>query len=431
MKTYEISIYSNDAEPIHIRLDSTTDEIDFSKVPLVQDLKLIFTTDPLLADGRIIIGKIENAHYNNVAKLVQKHAHINIPQLKGLPSKIGKFTNGNHYAIAFNRPLNTNEFVALMTQLEAMDKNMPVQSLFQQLNDTCGEVLSHYDFIGQEGTKRWSAGPSVRSERVCRYCHRSMPEVKFDNIAHTISEGLENKNIITNDECDICNDYFGKNVEPHLLEYVSLFRVMFNVQGKKGKIHHIYGENYEVINKQDGKNSIDINIRTEYADGDQIPYITEQPVELISQNDIIMQNVYKSLVKYALGILPPDKLKSFSRTVEWLLGNITITDLPLVRLSISPVKIDHPNVMVFIRKSQDETLPYAMAELNVINLKFVYIIPLCDNTDVRFLDPNSVNRINEVFKGYAATHWQALNLSSNVPMKFKNRIYFSLSQEER
>ena len=430
MKTYEISIFSNGAEPIHLKLDSTNDDVDFCNIPLVQDLKYIFAANPSQADGSIIIGIIEDAHYNNVAKLVAKHASLNIPQLKGLPSRIGKFTKGNHYAVAFNRPLSTDDFLAIMTQLEAMDKNVLAKSLFQQLNDACGDVLANYDLIGQDGKKRSSVGPSIRAERVCRYCHQSMPEKTFENVAHTISEGLENKNLITNDECDTCNEHFGKYIEPHLLEYVSMFRVFFNVQGKKGKIHHIFGENFEMINKQDGKNSIVINVRTDYEEGDQIPEITEQPLELISQNDIIMQNVYKSLVKYALGILPTDRMKPFSKTIEWLLGNITVTQLPLVRLSISPEKIEHPNVMVFIRKSQDESLPFAMAELNVINLKFVFVIPLCDDTDLPFLGTDCISRINDVFKSYAVTPWQICNFISISPVKLKQKVNFSFSSEK-
>ena len=52
-------------------------------------------------------------------------------------------------------------------------------------------------------------------------------------MAHTISEGFGNKHIITNDECDECNEYFGKYVEPDLIEYLDPFRVFFGVQARR------------------------------------------------------------------------------------------------------------------------------------------------------------------------------------------------------
>ena len=43
------------------------------------------------------------------------------------------------------------------------------------------------------------AGETDKAKRKCRFCRESMPTVKFDKDAHTISEGLGNKSIITNE----------------------------------------------------------------------------------------------------------------------------------------------------------------------------------------------------------------------------------------
>lgn len=424
MATYDISIMACGAEAINLHFESSDPSAQFSLHPLIQDLKTIFTLNPMQPDGSIIIGTVEDAHYNNVAKLAKLYEKDNIPQLKALPSRFKQFNKGAHYAIVINRPLSTQESVILMTQLESMDKDISAEDLYKKIDDTCGEVLRNYEFIGTDGTNRMLVGPSKRSERICRYCHRSMPDVTFDKIAHTISEGLENKNIITNDECDVCNEYFGREVEPHLLEFVSVFRVLFNIQGKKGKIHHAFGENYEIINNQDDHNSISLDVHTNYEKADEIPDITESPLELTSQKEIIMQNVYKTLVKYALGILQETRLAPFANTFDWLLGKTTAEKLPLVRLSIGTTKVAHPSVMVFIRKSSDTTLPFAMAELNVINLKFSYIIPMFDGTDVQYLSNECITRIDEVFKGYAVTSWQIKDFSTSKPVKLNTKIYF-------
>jgi len=55
-------------------------------------------------------------------------------------------------------------------------------------------------------------GEGKKEDRVCRFCKQKYPSVKFNSVAHTISEALGNKKLITNDECDECNSYFDKYI---------------------------------------------------------------------------------------------------------------------------------------------------------------------------------------------------------------------------
>ena len=77
-------------------------------------------------------------------------------------------------------------------------------------------------------------GESDKSKRVCRYCNKKSPEVSFKKVAHSISEALGNKKIITNDECDACNEKFGEGIENDLILYLNLYRVFLELEGRMG-----------------------------------------------------------------------------------------------------------------------------------------------------------------------------------------------------
>ena len=43
-----------------------------------------------------------------------------------------------------------------------------------------------------------------------------MPDVEFQALAHAAPDFLGNASIISMNECDDCNDYFGRDCEDHL-----------------------------------------------------------------------------------------------------------------------------------------------------------------------------------------------------------------------
>jgi hypothetical protein len=51
--------------------------------------------------------------------------------------------------------------------------------------------------------------PKNKSERKCRFCGKSNPEVSFKKKAHLIPEFLGNKMLLSDFECDSCNYEFG------------------------------------------------------------------------------------------------------------------------------------------------------------------------------------------------------------------------------
>ena len=75
------------------------------------------------------------------------------------------------------------------------------------------------EFIGQKANRR------------CRYCGAAGP---FEMEAHAVPELIGNRAIISNEECDSCNQLFARNLEDHLGKMLNGVRTLSGITGKKG-----------------------------------------------------------------------------------------------------------------------------------------------------------------------------------------------------
>ncbi len=64
-----------------------------------------------------------------------------------------------------------------------------------------------------------------RIERKCRFCNKSMPEVKFRKHAHLLPQLMGNRHLTTDFECDGCNSFFSK-YENNLANFMGLSRTL-------------------------------------------------------------------------------------------------------------------------------------------------------------------------------------------------------------
>lgn len=93
-------------------------------------------------------------------------------------------------------------------------------------------------------------GAVDKSLRKCRFCGRAAPEA-FRKESHAISEGLGNKFLICNEECDECNGRLAK-VENNLMRYFDVRRAMFGIKSKtSGTIPIIEGKGFVIRNRDD------------------------------------------------------------------------------------------------------------------------------------------------------------------------------------
>lgn len=154
----------------------------------------------------------------------------------------------------------------------------------------------------------------ISAKKVCRFCGRNSPDVSFRKSAHALSEIVGNKRIFLRNECDECNELFGKLYEDAFSKYLGPARTIAQIDGKggtpsykneEGTIRIDVGDKRTVIQEVTGNGNIDL-----HEDHIDMLLIKESYSPLA---------VYKALVIMALSIMPYNEFKAFKEIVEWVL----------------------------------------------------------------------------------------------------------------
>lgn len=173
----------------------------------------------------------------------------------------------------------------------------------------------------------------------CRFC-APRRGATFHNVAHTIAEGLGNKAITSNDECDQCNELFSC-YDDALCQSVGLLLTVSGVRGKTGGVRQTGrsqgSHNFQFAPNDDGdrvtidllndKNNISMPTGVEFA----FDHVGLSELTIPSPAEKFRPRLaYKALAKIGFSILPSAERvnvpsKSFSQTfagpntgkIEW------------------------------------------------------------------------------------------------------------------
>ena len=158
------------------------------------------------------------------------------------------------------------------------------------------------------------------TNRTCRFCNLSYPKVTFNKKAHTIPEFLGNTGSLSDFECDTCNKHFGK-LENQLSNFIGPAITLNRTKGKK-KIPNSPSYDKKVIAKK--INFLNAKTAIEFGSTENSPEkITfdeknnQYNVEFVTQ-PFIPYDVYKALLKLALGLLPETDLKEYELAFQLL-----------------------------------------------------------------------------------------------------------------
>ena len=143
-------------------------------------------------------------------------------------------------------------------------------------------------------------------------------------------------------------------------------------------------------------------------------------MKLETTEKITIQNIYKALSKYALGVIDRAQIANFRDTIEWINGKKNIDKLPKIAIFTSDYLFStHPQLMVYLRKTKDNKLPYAVAEFRFACLTFVYIIPNSNKDTVDFTQDDNFNYFWNFFKHYSLSpNWHFCKMNNNTPQPF-------------
>lgn len=232
-----------------------------------------------------------------------------------------------------------------------------------------------------------------KDNKHCRFCGRNEPEVKFRNIAHAVPEFLGNKQLISLQECDECNDFFARNLEDHLGKYTKPFRLISMIKGKRGiPAYKTKGKESRIeFDLEEGSlvSSETVNERISSID-----FKNDQLTLEFDYEPYIPVAVYKAFVKIGLSVIHEDELAPFQKTIKWILNSDHSKGImkPLaVKVLFMPGINPHKFLKVyFLRKKiglDNERIPYCMLIVCFGNFSCQLMVPSSND----FKDKKTIN----------------------------------------
>ena len=216
----------------------------------------------------------------------------------------------------------------------------------------------------------------------CRYCLKKSPEVSFSKEAHAIPHFLGNNEIFSCDECNSCNEFFGRRYDDDLAKYLGGGRTLSQIRGKKGV------PSYKTKQK---RSRIDVekeDITMMVTEGDDIFRIDEKSNKIeieIQKQAHSPLGVYKSFVKMAIALAPQDILPQLDLTRQWLMRD-DIDKYPYFKPIMIHTFIPGPAPMknelfaMLLKRSEEVNMPSLVFWLFVSNYGFQIAVP-CPELD--------------------------------------------------
>src|SRR5687768_3313585 len=178
------------------------------------------------------------------------------------------------------------------------------------------------DFIANDDVQYSKRSLTRPTERLCRFCGKSQPEVRFSNLSHLIPKLIGNGNLYSNFECDNCNERFSK-IEDHLARFLGVSRSVTGLGGIK-MAKGFYGER--------------LYAKSRSFIGNNILILAPQDIEKIDNTTILRYiksfvpaNVYKTLLKSAISLLDKNTVDNdYETSIEYLNGKIKLDEGALI-----------------------------------------------------------------------------------------------------
>lgn len=87
--------------------------------------------------------------------------------------------------------------------------------------------------------------------------------------------------------------------------------------------------------------------------------------------------------------------------------------------------------MVYLRKTDDFKLPYAVAEFRFTFLTFVYIIPNSNKDTTDFTQDDNFNHFWDFFKHYSSViNWKFQKMNDNTARQFAMNLNFETKEKK-
>jgi hypothetical protein len=157
--------------------------------------------------------------------------------------------------------------------------------------------------------------PCTQNNDKCRFCDRPKRELSFNDQSHVIPQAFGNRMLLSEDECDQCNHFFGEGIETSFASFLHPMRAMSSIPSrdkplkyKKNKEFILYDKRLNKMIIQYDNESPNIHYR---QDGDFVYFDIKAPPFDSSE-------IQRCLVRMALFTLKPEEITACVR--KWLFG---------------------------------------------------------------------------------------------------------------
>ncbi|GGA92339.1 HNH endonuclease [Puia dinghuensis] len=328
------------------------------------------------------------------------------PHLQGVLAFLRKLTANEPFLFLPNLALSQRDRMILHTYLRSEKEGKPFQQLFAETDELFGDLLKRYQ-LRVLGKERYFVGEPVKEKRKCRFCGKGIPDTTFDSRAHAISESIGNKNLILHDECDGCNAKYGQGIELDIAAYFAFIRTFYGIKGKGG-VKPLTGKNFNLTNTD--------QLRLSFGDGFEFKFgESETSFSLDIPWAYSPQNMFKALCKYFLSLVAEERLVYFSKTIEWINGDVTTEKLPKIAVLFTNIGFKmHPEMALYGRLEDDQTLPYAIGDFSLATFRFIFIVPFTEKDDRSFVRNEDFDHFWNTFKHFnKAEGWTFEDFSGN------------------
>jgi hypothetical protein len=381
-----------------VDLEATIECDAYSFIVMCFDLLKIFG-----AKVNIVTQKVEvqypvqntRALRANVDQFIEKYKFLDV-SVHQLRTYLQSLVEDEHIIFHWGLPPTREEGLPLFSLLYSLEKGGYPGGFKEIYNCLFAGFVAKYDVISFHSSERKrNVGEHDKKKRVCRFCNNKRDDITFKNKAHAISESLGNKNIILNEECDKCNLEFGTGIERDLINYLKPYACIFGIKGKNG-IPIYKGRNFKLSRNEDG--GLDLNY---YLNSGEEK--CKSRVILKTYDSITMQNIYRTLCKYALSVIDRKYLERYEEALVWIKGEKNVEKLPPIAILKSYKLVTaQPQITISIRTESDNELPFAVGEFRCTYLTFVFIIPLSGEDKKTFVEEKDYQTFWKFFKHYSS-----------------------------
>lgn len=159
-----------------------------------------------------------------------------------------------------------------------------------------------------------------RSEMICRFCSKKKPETSFTSKPHIISRLFGNNAGISDFECDNCNNHFSK-FETSMADFLGVNRTIYSLGKEKIPTFKAADKSIEARGSEIfGHEAVEISAKMPGL----ISSLSETgQIEMqFKNNSYVPINVYKSLLKIALTIMPESEFRNYGLVKDFLLSDL-------------------------------------------------------------------------------------------------------------